>query len=308
MPHRGDPIFVIDSGLGGLTVARAILARLPGERVVYFGDTARLPYGSKTKQTVTSFVRQIVAWGLHHHRPKHVVIACNTASALALPQLRNEFAPLAIWGVVEPGARAAAQAAGTKEAASIGVIATEATVRSEAYQRAIGTRRRLARIFVKSTPLLVPMIEEGRMHDDPIVELVLREYLKSLTDRDITALVLGCTHYPLYAPVIQRIVGKDVRVIDSAEQCAEDVARRLAADGLSADPRQAQVMDDCERISAYVTDDPERFQRLAHRFLGFSVDRPTLVAPETLYQSIDSATPAAASDDDHAEPLLRLPA
>lgn len=304
MPNRGDPIFVLDSGLGGLTVARAILRRLPGERVVYFGDTARLPYGSKTKQTVTSFVRQIVAWGSQHCRPKHVVIACNTASALALLKVRSEFAPLAVSGVVDPGARAAALAAGRAETPSIGVIATEATVRSEAYQRAISTRRRLARIFVKPTPLIVPMIEEGRTDDDPVVDLVLRDYLKSLIDRDITALVLGCTHYPLYAPAIQRIVGDGVRVIDSADQCAEDVARRLADSGLSADPRLAEVMDDRERITAYVTDDPERFQKLAPRFLGFPVDRPTLVAPETLYRSIDTAHAPGSKD----EPLMRLPA
>lgn len=304
MPTAGDPIFVLDSGLGGLTVARALLRRLPGERVVYFGDTARLPYGSKTKSTVTSFVRQIIAWGARHWHPKQVVIACNTASALALPDLRGEFAPLSVSGVVEPGARAAAAAAGATETPAIGVIATEATVRSEAYQRAIATRRRLARIYARPTPLIVPMIEEGRSEDDPVVDLALRDYLRPLIEREISALVLGCTHYPLYAPTIRRIVGEGVRVIDSAEQCAEDVARRLAADGLSADPRHGQVMDDRDRITAFVTDDPERFERLAPRFLGFRVDRPTLVAPETLYQSIDAAAPNESLD----EPILRLPA
>jgi glutamate racemase len=150
------------------------------------------------------------------------------------------------------------------------------------------------------------MIEEGRAHDDPVVDLVLRDYLKSLIEKRVTALVLGCTHYPLYAPAIQQIVGERVRVIDSAAQCAEDVARRLAADGVSADPLAAQVMEDRERIAAFVTDDPGRFQRLAPRFLGFEVDRPTLVAPEVLYRTIDTSQDHRGVDDD--EPLLRLPA
>lgn len=280
MPRRDDPILVLDSGLGGLTVVRALLNRMPGERVVYFGDTARLPYGSKTKQTVTHFVEQIIAWG-GQFNPKHVVIACNTASALALSSVRQTFAPLVISGVVDPGARAASAAAGTKTTPTIGVIATEATVRSEAYQKAIAKRRRQVRMLLRPTPLLVPMIEEGRSNSDPVVDLALRQYLAPMLQRRMDVLVLGCTHYPLLKKSIRAIVGDDVAVIDSAEQCAEDVAARLRSAKLAAEPI---AMDDRERVSAFVTDDPLRFEKLAPRFLGFPVARPTLVAPETLYE------------------------
>jgi glutamate racemase len=281
MPRRDNPILVLDSGLGGLTVVRAMLNRMPGEQIIYFGDTARLPYGSKTKQTVTHFVQQIISWGLRYN-PKQVVIGCNTASALCLASVRQTFAPLTITGVVEPGARAASAAAGAKAVPIIGVIATEATVRSEAYQHAIARRRRAAQLLLRPTPLLVPMIEEGRSNDDPLVDLALRQYLQPMLDRKLDVLVLGCTHYPLLKKSICAIVGERVRVIDSAEQCAEDVAARLRASKLDVEPR---AMDDRQRVSAFVTDDPQRFEKLAPRFLGFAVDRPTLVAPETLYQS-----------------------
>jgi len=275
---RDDPIFVLDSGLGGLTVVRALLSRMPGERIIYFGDTARLPYGSKTKQTISHYVQQIIEWGLKFN-PKHVVIACNTASALALPTVRQMFAPLTVSGVIDPGARAAAGST-SKPEALIGVIATEATVRSKAYQIAIQRRRHRARVLLRPTALLVPMIEEGRTNDDPLIELALRQYLQPMLDRGIDALVLGCTHYPLLKPAIRKIVGESVAVIDSAERCAEDVAARLKNAAL---PAINAVKDDRDRVSAYVTDDPERFARLAPRFLGFAVDPPTLVSPESLY-------------------------
>jgi len=286
---RNSPIFVLDSGLGGLTVVRAILSQLPGERVVYFGDTARLPYGSKTKETVTAFVRQIINWG-SRIRPKCVVIACNTASALALPGIKLEAGTMIMAGVIEPGARAAATAAGTDERATIGVIATEATVRSQAYQNAIRRRRRLVHLLVQPTPLLVPMIEEGRTGDDPVVELALRQYLQPMLARGINTLVLGCTHYPLLTPAIQRIVGPNVKVIDSARKCAHDIARRLDDADLLASCADDSAMQkiDAKRLSIYVTDDPDRFQRLAPRFLGFEVDAPTLVPPEVLYHAIDT--------------------
>lgn len=282
MPSRDAPIFVLDSGLGGLTVVRALLSRMPGERIIYFGDTARLPYGSKTKQTITHFVDQIVAWGTQF-QPKHVVIACNTASALALPAVRQRFAPLSVTGVIDPGARAAAAAAGSKLLATIGVIATEATVRSEAYQIAVRKRRNRVRMLLRPTPLLVPMIEEGRGNDDPLVDLCLRQYLQPMIDRKVEVLVLGCTHYPLFKRAIRRVVGEQVAVIDSAQQCAEDVAQKLQAADLSA---AAVAIDDRARVTSYVTDDAERFERLAPRFLGFAVDRPGLVPPDSLYDQV----------------------
>lgn len=290
MRYRDDPILVIDSGLGGLTVVRALLSRMPGEQIVYFGDTARLPYGSKTKPTISHYVEQIIRWGIDC-RPKHVVIACNTASALALASARATFAPLPISGVIEPGAKAAA-AASTKPEPLIGVIATEATVRCGAYGKAIHKRRHRARLISTAAPLLVPMIEEGRRNDDPLVDLALRQYLKSMTDRDLDVLVLGCTHYPLLKRAIRRVVGDEVAVIDSADQCAEDVATRLAQANMSA---SKEALDDRSRLRAFVTDDAERFAKLAPRFLGFNVDLPTLVAPETLYQQ-------------EIKPAVRLPA
>lgn len=268
---------MLDSGLGGLTVVRAIRAVLPHEDIVYFGDTARLPYGSKSAATVTQFVRQIIAY-LRPHQPKHVVIACNTATALALPNLRGEFVDLSISGVIEPGARAAVEAAGAKKHPCIGVIATEATVRSKAYERAIHRRRQHARILLRPTPLLVPIIEEGRDARDPLVRLALEQYLQPLIDRGIDVLLLGCTHYPLLKGLIAQMVGPEVSVIDSAQACAEDVQRRLMAAGLLRGGIAA-----AGSLRCYVTDDSPRFAALAEHFLGWRVDAPVWVPPDELY-------------------------
>src|SRR5208282_5685804 len=177
MPNQ--PIAVIDSGLGGLTVAAALRNALPAEDLIYFGDTAHLPYGNKSADTVFGFIRQIIRF-LLPMQPKHVVIACNTATALALPAVIQEFPGLSVSGVIDPGARAAVAAAGSKPVPVIGVIATEATVRSKAYGRAILRRRSMARVLLRATPLLVPMIEEGRGSDDPLLEMALRQYMQSM--------------------------------------------------------------------------------------------------------------------------------
>ena len=288
MANSDSPIAILDSGLGGLTVARAVHALLPRERIVYFGDTARLPYGSKTAATVTTFVKQIIAH-LKPHDPKHVVIACNTATALALPAIKKEFPELSITGVIEPGAKAAVAAAGSKQFPSIGIIATEATIRSKAYDRSILRRRHHARLLLRPTPLLVPMIEEGRSSDDPLVLLGLREYLSPLTKHGIDVLVLGCTHYPILRQSIQVLVGPDVAVIDSAEQCAQDVARRLESAKLLRDG--ANGNGDAGHHPAgithcFVTDDSPRFARLAERFLGTKITAPTCVCPDELYNGM----------------------
>ena len=264
------PVAVIDSGLGGLTVVRAIRAAVPGEHVVYFGDTARLPYGNKSPAAVTGFVRQILAF-LRPIGPKHVVIACNTATALALPAVRAAFPDLAISGVVEPGARAAIEAAGTKPKPLIAVLATEATVRSKAYARAVASRRHHARVLSVPAPLLAPIIEDGRGPDDPLARLAVAEYLRPIMARHPDVLVLGCTHYRVYRGLIARAMGPACPVIDSAQQCAQDVARRLVADGLL---RATLTLGS---LRCFVTDDPAKFQRLAPRFLGSPVDEPTLV-------------------------------
>ena len=270
------PIAVIDSGLGGLTVARAIRAAVPGEHVVYFGDTARLPYGSKSPAAVTTFVSQVVQY-LLPLRPKHVVIACNTATALALPAVRAAFPGLTVSGVVEPGARAAVAAAGAKPKPVIAVLATEATVLSKAYERAVARRRHYARVVSVSAPLLVPIIEDGRDSRDPLARLAVAEYLRPLQARKPDVLVLGCTHYPVFKRLIAKAVGEGCPVIDSAQQCAQDVARRLVGEGLL---RATLVRG---TLRCFVTDDPAKFQRLAPRFLGATLEcEPTLVLPAQL--------------------------
>lgn len=289
--HADAPIIVLDSGLGGLTVVRALRSAMPHENLIYFGDTARLPYGTKSAATVTGFVKQIIRY-LRPMRPKHVVIACNTATALALPAVRGEFMDLSISGVIEPGARAAVLAAANKEIPVIGVIATEATVRSGAYDRAILRRYHLAQVYLKSTPLLVHLVEEGRGNDDPLVDLALRQYLHPLLARKIDVLVLGCTHYPMLKPAISRLLGKDVAVIDSAEQCAQDVLTRLASRQLL---RHAGDLAEGS-LRCFVTDDAGRFARLASLVLGMKVARPTLVPIDSLDQAEDEPAP------------LRLPA
>ncbi len=272
------PIAIIDSGLGGLTVARAIRQRLPGEDIIYFGDTARLPYGSKSPQTVTRFVAQIIGH-LRRYEPKHLVIACNTATALALPTLRGMFPDLSLSGVIDPGAKAAVVAAGVKATPVIGVLATDATIRSGAYDRAIHSRRRHARLITRAAPLLVPIIEEGRATTDPLVRLAIEQYLRPMIQRGLDVLLLGCTHYPILKTLFAELTGERVVVIDSAEQCADDVARRLAS-------QTALPIDAANpgRFDCLVTDDPTKFARLARRFLGMEIPEPQWVAAESLYE------------------------
>jgi glutamate racemase len=253
---------------------------LPRDEIVYFGDTARLPYGSKSPATVTGFVKQIIAY-LRPLHPKHVVIACNTATALALPAVRGEFPELSISGVIDPGARAAALAAGTKLRPVIGVIATEATIRSKAYNHALYRRRNHALLMTQATPLLAPIIEEGRDAADPLVRLAVRQYICPLVDRGMDVLVLGCTHYPILADLIAEIVGPAVKVIDSAEQCAQDVAARLRALGMMRVSGKNHPSMRC-----FVTDDPARFSSLGSRFLGVAIDTPQLVSIERLSEAL----------------------
>ena len=278
-----SPVVVLDSGLGGLTVVRALRTVLPGERILYFGDTARLPYGSKTAATVTTFVQQIIAF-LRVHDPKHVVIACNTATALALSAVRPAFPDLPISGVIEPGAKAAVIAAGSKAVPVIGVIATEATIRSKAYERAIYHRRAHVRLLLRPAPLLVPIIEEGRRASDPLVHLAIRQYLQPMIKVGLDVLVLGCTHYPILRSAIEAEAGNTVKVIDSAEQCAQDVAARLQARGMKNPASSPKDPEAAGGLRTFVTDDPLRFRKLASRFLGVEIELPTWVAPDELYR------------------------
>jgi glutamate racemase len=202
--------------------------------------------------------------------------------------VRAAFPGLAISGVIEPGAKAATAAAGSKQVPTIAILATEATIRSKAYERAVHRRRLHARMLLRPAPLLVPIIEEGRGPADPLVKLALQQYLEPLLKHHMDVLVLGCTHYPVYKDLISKIVGKAVRVIDSGEQCADDVARRLKTAGLLNGPPASDVPTDAAPVPTgslrcFVTDDPVRFQRLAPRFLGVEIDKPEWVAPDELY-------------------------
>jgi glutamate racemase len=293
---RSAPIVVLDSGLGGLTVVQALQKVLPGEDIVYFGDTARLPYGSKTATTITGFVKEIIGFVEPLH-PKHIVIACNTATALALSAVRAEFPGLSISGVIDPGAKAALVAAGAKQIPIFGVIATEATIRSKAYELAIHRRRHHARMLLCPTPLLVPIIEEGRGPKDPLVQLALKQYLTPLMKYRLDVLVLGCTHYPIFKELISEIVGSRVKVIDSAEQCADDVARRLKADSLlrTESHRDGAMKVPKGSLRCFVSDDPKRFAALAPRFLGCDVAEPTRVSPEELASGRPAAMTISAS-------------
>jgi glutamate racemase len=275
MVSPASPIVVLDSGLGGLTVVRALRQQSPCENILYFGDTARVPYGTKSAETVTAFVREIITY-LQRFRPKHVVIACNTATALALPTLKSEFEHLPMSGVIEPGARAAIEAAGSKPVPKIAVIATEATVKSQAYEKAICRRRTRARMEVRATPLLVPIIEDGRAETDLLVRTALTQYLKPLAQWMPDVLVLGCTHYPVFKRTISQMMGERCKVIDSAEQCAQDVTRRLQVNGL------ASPSSHPGHLKCFVTDDPDKFRSLARRFLGTEIDAPTRVTIEDL--------------------------
>jgi glutamate racemase len=224
---------------------------LPGESILYLGDTARLPYGSKSPETVSRYTRRNIEF-LTDRGVKAVVVACNTASALALPTLDMQDVPT--WGVIEPGARKAAEVSRGR----VGVIATEATVRSGAYARALRQHRPELEILSQPCPLFVPLVEEG-WHDDPITREVAERYLQPLLAAGIDTLVLGCTHYPLLVPVLQRVVGPQVRLVDSAEVVAEQVARGLAERQLEATHSPSHHF--C------VTDTGETFQRIARRIL-----------------------------------------
>jgi len=252
---RRAAIGVFDSGLGGLTVAHALLQRLPNESLLYVGDTARVPYGPKSPETVQRYARQIADW-LVAEGVKAVVVACNTATAHALPQLQAAM-PVPVIGVVEPGARAAVA---SPTHGRIGVIGTAGTIRSRAYERAIHRLSPGANVMAKACPLFVPLVEEG-WTDHDATRLIAHEYLAPLRDAGVRTLVLGCTHYPLLTSTIAREMGPSVRLIDSAAETAAEVARVLQEHGLLDSTNHAPV----HRFVA--SDAPEHFLALGGRFL-----------------------------------------
>jgi glutamate racemase len=263
------PIGVFDSGLGGLTVVHALRDRLPQESLVYLGDTARVPYGPKSPETVRRYADEIARW-LLSQQVKLIVVACNTATAHALPQLRASV-PVPVIGVIEPGARAAVAVS----RGHIGVIGTAGTIRSGAYRRAITAQQGAgphATVVEQPCPLFVPLVEEGWV-DHPVTEAVAREYLAPLIADGVDTLVLGCTHYPLLAPVLRRVLPAGTTLIDSAAETAREVEHVLATTGTAA-PRNGPR--GTLRLAA--TDAPESFATLAARFLGGEVPHVEHVA------------------------------
>ena len=255
------PIGIFDSGLGGLTVAHEIIRQLPNESFVYFGDTARVPYGPKSPETVRRYSREITGF-LLEQGVKAIVVACNTATAHALPMLREEL-PVPVVGVIEPGARAAVSASRTGH---IGVIGTVGTIRSGAYERAIRELDPDVVITARPCPLFVPLVEEGYT-ERPAARLIARDYLQPLRDAGIDSLVLGCTHYPLLKPLLSSVVGPDVRLIDSAEETAAETRRMLEERRLATD------VCDGARHRFVASDDSRQFLELGQRFLGDVIDR-----------------------------------
>jgi glutamate racemase len=259
------PIGVFDSGLGGLTVVRELTRVLPGEDIVYLGDSARVPYGIRSLETVRRFSMDDASF-LLRYEPKMIVVACNTASAAALDALK-EFCPVEVVGTVLPGAAEAVEVTRDKENKAVGVIATEATIQSGAYLRAIRQHDGERAVYAQSCPLLVPIVEEGRSDDDPIVLSVLHDYLREMQRKRLGALILGCTHYPLLTNAIAKVMGPDVSLISSGRAAAKEVQRRLSLSNLLSSRSYGG------RLRCFTTDNPERFNRLGERFGGRRIDQ-----------------------------------
>jgi glutamate racemase len=262
---RNLPIGIFDSGVGGLTVYKALHERLPNERFVYLGDTARVPYGTKSLATVERYAVENSRF-LEAHGIKLLVVACNTASALALPAIRRAI-KVPIIGVIEPGSRAAVEIAQDQD---VGVIATEATVQSHAYAKAIASMGAQGQVIERACPLFVPLAEEG-WADSDVARAVARDYLHDFTETPPAALVLGCTHYPILSDVISETVGSEVKLIDSGAATARDVESLLESSDLTHEDipglyQERQLCDDLDHF--YVTDAAERFAKVAERFLG----------------------------------------
>jgi glutamate racemase len=255
------PIGVFDSGMGGLTVVRELIRQLPNESIIYFGDTARVPYGPKSPDTVLRYSREITTY-LKNEGIKALVIACNTATAHALPALREEF-DLPIIGVIEPGARAAAGATKSKK---VGVIGTAGTIKSKAYEKEIRKLVPDADVIAQACALFVPLVEEGWLDTEP-TRAIARNYLAPIASAEVDTLVLGCTHYPLLKPVIGNVVGRDVRLIDSAYETARETGEVLRSERLE------HTVPNEARYRFIASDAPDTFLGLAQRFLGSSVDR-----------------------------------
>jgi glutamate racemase len=251
MTEREQPIGVFDSGIGGLTVVSALRTLLPNEAIFYLGDTARVPYGGKSAATVERYSLEIADLLLAENC-KAIVVACNTASALALPRL-EEMSPVPVIGVIRPGAEAAVAATRNRH---VGVIGTRATIKSGAYLRAIQSLDEAVQVTARACPLFVPLIEEGWLQGE-ITDRVVRQYLTPLVEDGVDSLVLGCTHYPLLRAAIGRFLGESVTLVDSAQNCAAAVAQLLEDENLAANFNAAG------ELSVALTDPPDAFLDVA---------------------------------------------
>lgn len=267
------PIGVFDSGLGGLTAVRELARLMPEEDLIYFGDTGRVPYGNRSRETIITYARQDVRF-LRSFDPKAIVIACGTVSTTALDVLRREN-DIPVFGVVEPAAHAAAELTKTGK---VGLVGTKATIRSGAYERELLRLRPEAVVTAQACPLLVPLVENGRFQPgDPVAETVAAEYLGSVKAADVDTLILGCTHYPLLKTVIGRYMGDEVRLVDVGQHCARYVAAELDRRSLRTDRVEAG------RHRYFVSDNTDDFATLASTFLREEVADTVEKIDITLY-------------------------
>ena len=266
---RNAPIGVFDSGVGGLTVAREIIRQLPDENIVYFGDTARVPYGSKSKENIIRFSEQIIRF-LLTKQVKAIVIACNTASALALDTVREEF-DIPILGVVVPGARAAVEATRNHK---VGVVGTDATVRSQMYTKVIREMNPEITVIEKACPLFVPLVEEG-FKEHHVTEEIIDYYLQSMKETEIDAMILGCTHYPLLRSRIRTYMGEDIQIVNPAYETAMDLKQLLKEKHMENDGSSDHGF--CE---FYVSDAAEKFKQFANSVMPFDIESTRVIQIE----------------------------
>lgn len=265
--RKTAPVGVFDSGVGGLTVAREISRQLPEENIVYFGDTARVPYGSKSQNTIIRFSEQIIRF-LKTKQVKAIVIACNTASALALDAVRDEF-DIPVMGVVIPGARAAVEATKNRK---VGVVGTDATVQSGMYTKVIHEMAPDITVIEKACPLFVPLVEEG-FKEHIVTQEIIEYYLESMRNTDIDAMILGCTHYPLIRSKIRDYMGEKIQIVNPAYETAMDLKRLLREQRMANDGTTEQH----SRYSFYVSDAAEKFRKFANTVMPFDVPTTNVV-------------------------------
>ncbi len=252
---RNRPIGIFDSGVGGLTVVKSVRKQLPNEDIIYFGDTARVPYGNKSRSTIIRFANEIMGF-LVKNKVKAVVVACNTASSLSLPDLKRRY-PMPIIGVIEPGVKAAIKNTKTKR---VGVIGTESTIKSGAYDRELKKADKTCKLFAEKCPLFVPIVE-SRFDSDIIISQIARKYLRALKKNNVDTLILGCTHYPILKTIIKKVIGK-ATLVDSSRAVAEELEKMLLKKRLDTLDRGNGY------LKCFVSDNVEGFRKTANIFLN----------------------------------------